>query len=171
MVCKHCVTTTRTSTIDSNFSSDGLKREWTFALTDYQLVHERVAVLNPDVSIGHIPRFVLDMLLPKRSADVATSMGEACLLMIEPKLAGALMPFQKEGVYFGIGKRGRCMIADEMGLGKTYQALAIADFYRDDWPLLICTTAATRLVGTHVWISFIFLIFDLFQRFVGGKNS
>lgn len=36
------------------------------------------------------------------------------------------------------------MIADDMGLGKTYQALAIADFYRDDFPLLICTTASTR---------------------------
>lgn len=36
------------------------------------------------------------------------------------------------------------MIADEMGLGKTYQALAIADFYRDDMPMLICTTATTR---------------------------
>lgn len=29
-------------------------------------------------------------------------------------------------------------------VGKTYQALAIADFYKNDWPLLICTTAATR---------------------------
>lgn len=31
-----------------------------------------------------------------------------------------------------------------MKTGKTYQALAIADFYRDDWPLLVCTTAGTR---------------------------
>lgn len=31
-----------------------------------------------------------------------------------------------------------------MGLGKTYQALAIADHYHDDWPILICTTATTR---------------------------
>lgn len=29
-------------------------------------------------------------------------------------------------------------------LGKTFQALAIADFYRDDWPLLIVTTATAR---------------------------
>lgn len=36
------------------------------------------------------------------------------------------------------------MICDEMGLGKTYQALAIADYYRNDWPVLICTTASTR---------------------------
>lgn len=36
------------------------------------------------------------------------------------------------------------MICDEMGLGKTYQALAIADYFKEDWPLLICTTASTR---------------------------
>ena len=45
---------------------------------------------------------------------------------------------------FGIQKEGRCMIADDMGLGKTYQAIAIADYYKDDWPVLICTTASTR---------------------------
>lgn len=31
-----------------------------------------------------------------------------------------------------------------MGLGKTRQALAIADAFKDDWPLLIVTTAALR---------------------------
>jgi len=36
------------------------------------------------------------------------------------------------------------MICDEMGLGKTYQALAVADYFKEDWPLLICTTASTR---------------------------
>lgn len=36
------------------------------------------------------------------------------------------------------------MICDEMGLGKTYQALAVADYFKDDWPLLVCTTASTR---------------------------
>lgn len=74
----------------------------------------------------------------------------ACLSAIEPVLLNSLFPFQKEGVCFGISKQGRCMIADEMGLGKTHQALAIADFYRDEWPLLICTTAITRYsVSTH----------------------
>lgn len=33
------------------------------------------------------------------------------------------------------------------GLGKTYQALAVADFYREDWPLLIVSTASMR----NVW--------------------
>lgn len=28
--------------------------------------------------------------------------------------------------------------------GKTYQAIAVADFYKDDWPLLVVTTATAR---------------------------
>lgn len=31
-----------------------------------------------------------------------------------------------------------------LGLGKTYQAIAIADFYKNDWPLLIVSTASMR---------------------------
>lgn len=31
-----------------------------------------------------------------------------------------------------------------MGLGKTFQAIAVADFYRDDWPLLVVSTATAR---------------------------
>jgi len=44
---------------------------------------------------------------------------------------------------FAIAQKGRIMICDEMGLGKTYQALAVADYFKDDWPLLVCTTAST----------------------------
>lgn len=131
------------------------------------MVHDRVAVLHPDVSIGQIPRFVLDLLKP--GASDVPMMGEACLSVLESKLAEALMSFQKEGVYFGISKRGRCMIADEMGLGKTYQALALADFYRDDWPLLICTTAATRFDDLLLLCTFFYMI--SVQRFVGDKGA
>jgi len=67
-----------------------------------------------------------------------------CLQVIEPTLSSQLLDFQKCGVAFGISNDGRCMIADDMGLGKTYQALAIADFYKNDFPLLICTTATAR---------------------------
>ena len=48
-----------------------------------------------------------------------------------------LLPFQRQGVAFGVAKGGRVLIADEMGLGKTVQAIAIATFYRHDWPVLI----------------------------------
>lgn len=36
------------------------------------------------------------------------------------------------------------MIADDMGLGKTLQALAIASYYKTDWPLLIITTTSMK---------------------------
>lgn len=97
-----------------------------------------------DVSIGQIPKFVLNLLNKPMRSEIETA--AACLTAIEPSLVASLLPFQKEAVCFGINKQGRCMIADEMGLGKTYEALAIADFYHDDWPLLVCTTAGTRYI-------------------------
>lgn len=107
-------------------------------MNEYNLVQERVSKLNPDVVIGALPKFVLNLFSQQPSKM------ELSLSPIEKRLTDTLMPFQKEGVRFGIEKKGRCMIADEMGLGKTYQALALADFYKDNWPLLICTTASTR---------------------------
>lgn len=92
----------------------------------------------------------------------------SCLQAIEKKLSSQLLEFQKYGVAFGISHKGKCLIADDMGLGmlhftlseilsikdifpifhvqlgKTFEAIAIADFYRDDWPLLIVTTLTAR---------------------------
>lgn len=107
--------------------------------------------LQSDVTFVPLPAFVVQLFArPAASAKsaaaeaTAAALGVACLGALEPRIASALLPFQKLGVCFGIAKQGRCMIADEMGLGKTYQALALADFYKHDWPLLVCTTAATR---------------------------
>lgn len=102
-----------------------------------------MAPLKPDVTIGPLPKFILKIFA---NADDGNQLpaNNSCLISLEPTITEALMHFQREGVCFGIAKKGRCLIADEMGLGKTYQAIALADFYKEDWPLLICTTAATR---------------------------
>lgn len=71
---------------------------------------------------------------------------------IESNLVESLFPFQRQGVLFGIARQGRFLLGDDMGLGKTRQALAVADYYRDEWPLLIVTTAATR----DMWADAIF---------------
>lgn len=55
---------------------------------------------------------------------------------------------------FGIARRGRCMIADDMGLGKTFQALAIASYYKHNWPLLVVTTSSMRFVGELIDVRF-----------------
>lgn len=41
---------------------------------------------------------------------------------------------------------GRALIADDMGLGKTIQALGVAAYYRQEWPLLVVTPSSVRLV-------------------------
>lgn len=43
------------------------------------------------------------------------------LKKLPQQVKDALLPFQLEGVRFGLQRRGRCLIADEMGLGKTLQ--------------------------------------------------
>lgn len=59
-------------------------------------------------------------------------------------LLDALMPFQLEGVRFGLQRGGRCLIADEMGLGKTLQAIAIACCFMGEGPVLVVCPAILR---------------------------
>lgn len=39
------------------------------------------------------------------------------------KILDVLLPFQVDGLRFGLRRGGRCLIADEMGLGKTLQVV------------------------------------------------
>ncbi|XP_038607651.1 DNA annealing helicase and endonuclease ZRANB3 [Tachyglossus aculeatus] len=66
------------------------------------------------------------------------------LSFLPVKLRARLLPFQKDGIAFALARGGRCMIADEMGLGKTIQAIAIAYFYKKEWPLLVVTPSSLR---------------------------
>ncbi|XP_017095746.3 SWI/SNF-related matrix-associated actin-dependent regulator of chromatin subfamily A-like protein 1 [Drosophila bipectinata] len=120
-------------------SYDNNTRIWTFDLKDYQTLLKHTADLKPYVHMNSIPKKVIDLCQKP-----PTALDKSVLASIEPKLADKLMPFQQDGVCFAIAQMGRIMICDEMGLGKTYQALAVADYFRDDWPLLVCTTASTR---------------------------
>ncbi|KAM4697906.1 DNA annealing helicase and endonuclease ZRANB3 [Rhinophrynus dorsalis] len=70
------------------------------------------------------------------------------LSYLPEKLRERLLPFQKEGIHFALKREGRCMIADEMGLGKTIQAIAVAYFYRREWPLLIVVPSSLK----YPWI-------------------
>ncbi|KAL4566487.1 hypothetical protein LXL04_030603 [Taraxacum kok-saghyz] len=59
-------------------------------------------------------------------------------------LLDVLLPFQFEGVKFGLRRGGRCLIADEMGLGKTLQAIAIASCFMNEGPVLVVCPAILR---------------------------
>ncbi len=51
------------------------------------------------------------------------------LCRLPATLSAALLPFQHQGVRFGLQHNGRVMLADEMGVGKTLQAIALACCY------------------------------------------
>ncbi|XP_005390819.1 PREDICTED: DNA annealing helicase and endonuclease ZRANB3 isoform X3 [Chinchilla lanigera] len=78
-----------------------------------------------------------------------TSESDKQLDYLPKKLRAKLLPFQKEGIIFALRRDGRCMIADEMGLGKTIQAIAIAYFYKEEWPLLIVVPSSLRYPWTE----------------------
>ncbi|KAM7475665.1 hypothetical protein LguiB_022908 [Lonicera macranthoides] len=59
-------------------------------------------------------------------------------------LVQSLLPFQYEGVQFGLRRGGRCLIADEMGLGKTLQAIAIAGCFMSEGSILVVCPAILR---------------------------
>ncbi|KPI99813.1 SWI/SNF-related matrix-associated actin-dependent regulator of chromatin subfamily A-like protein 1 [Papilio xuthus] len=118
---------------------DANTKLWNFSIDDYEQLISKVAPLAPHVILGPLPAYVLKVL-----RENATDPNTIDLSPVEATLRNKLMPFQEDGVRFGIAHRGRCMIADDMGLGKTFQALAIASYYRHNWPLLIVTTSSMR---------------------------
>lgn len=71
---------------------------------------------------------------------------------IDSYLLDSLFPFQREGICYVISKMGRALIADDMGLGKTIQALGIACYYRDEWPVLIVCPSSVRYNWAEVGI-------------------
>ncbi|RID68134.1 hypothetical protein BRARA_C00315 [Brassica rapa] len=60
------------------------------------------------------------------------------------KLVDSLLPFQVDGLRFGLRRGGRCLIADEMGLGKTLQAIAIAGCFMSEGSVLVVCPAVLR---------------------------
>ncbi|XP_014965459.3 DNA annealing helicase and endonuclease ZRANB3 isoform X1 [Macaca mulatta] len=78
-----------------------------------------------------------------------TSESEKLLDFLPDRLRAKLLPFQKDGIIFALKRNGRCMVADEMGLGKTIQAIGIAYFYKEEWPLLIVVPSSLRYPWTE----------------------
>uniref|UniRef100_A0A0E0LKL3 Helicase ATP-binding domain-containing protein n=1 Tax=Oryza punctata TaxID=4537 RepID=A0A0E0LKL3_ORYPU len=118
-----------------------------FKLMDYELVLKCLKKL-PGVAVQDIPYKTRNVIknLPKFFAESCASDKEVdeLLMKLPQRLRDALLPFQLEGVRFGLRRHGRCLIADEMGLGKTLQAIAIACCYKDEGPVLIVCPAVLR---------------------------
>jgi hypothetical protein len=86
-----------------------------FHLSDYEALRQKLhaaQLLDPAQSL--VPSWVLDSFRGQvgRVADVEV---EAALQRMPPELRASLMPFQLEGVRFGLECGCRCLIGDEMG--------------------------------------------------------
>lgn len=80
--------------------------------------------------------------IPRGTLSVARRKLPGNEFRLEGGIYSQLLPFQKESVLFALNRNGRIILADDMGLGKTIQALAIANYYKLEWPLLIIAPAS-----------------------------
>ncbi|EAN32240.1 SNF2 family protein [Theileria parva strain Muguga] len=150
--------------LTSNVRNLGKERCITYKASDYNTVLKGLrSALKDKNAVEPIPNFVLRVfpsfipfsrdfnleektrqILSGRQDDYTRENMVNLSKLIGDELWSQLMPFQRQGVYFGLAKNGRVLIGDEMGLGKTLQALAIAAFYNNDWPLLIICPSSLR---------------------------
>ncbi|KAJ9577836.1 hypothetical protein L9F63_025302 [Diploptera punctata] len=125
---------------------DPNEKTWNFSLSDYSTVMKKIRDLREEVSISELPTLLLRLFSQK--SQTPQSPEAIDLSSIDQILLDALMPFQRDGICFGISKNGRCLLADDMGLGKTIQALGIAHYYVQDWPMLIVCPSSVR----YLWM-------------------
>ncbi|XP_023516624.1 DNA annealing helicase and endonuclease ZRANB3 [Cucurbita pepo subsp. pepo] len=76
--------------------------------------------------------FTLGRWMPCRPEHLSDEKVDELMQKLPDRLLNRLLPFQLDGVRFGLQRGGRCLIADEMGLGKTLQAIAIASCLMDE---------------------------------------
>lgn len=111
--------------------SRGIRTAAVFKITDHELVLRCLKTLS-GVELQDIPRMTLSVVKkfqdcvgdpwrPLFDGWYSDEQVDELLGKLPKTLSGTLLPFQLEGVRFGLRRGGRCLIADEMGLGKTIQ--------------------------------------------------
>lgn len=133
-------------------SYDSAKKQWRFHIRDHNSLMRKLAGRKDIVSVSELPKTFLNVLL-NPFGDLTGK--DEYLSKVDPYLLEKLLPFQRDGLMFGISRHGRCLIADDMGLGKTIQALGIAHYYQDDWPLLVVCPTSVRyqwMEALHTWL-------------------
>uniref|UniRef100_A0A8C3U4W0 SWI/SNF-related matrix-associated actin-dependent regulator of chromatin subfamily A-like protein 1 n=1 Tax=Catharus ustulatus TaxID=91951 RepID=A0A8C3U4W0_CATUS len=130
-------------------------RKWNFLLEDYSKL--MVALLSlASVEVEPLPEAVIKTFAAQlQKSPSQTDIPDADLSVVDSKIVTSLMPFQREGVNFAISRNGRLLLADDMGLGKTIQAICIAAYYQQEWPLLVVTPSSVRFTWAeafHRWL-------------------
>ncbi|XP_031970628.1 SWI/SNF-related matrix-associated actin-dependent regulator of chromatin subfamily A-like protein 1 isoform X2 [Corvus moneduloides] len=130
-------------------------RKWNFLLEDYPKLME-VLLSLVSVEVEPLPEAVIRTFATHlQRSPSQTDIPDADLSVVDSKIVTSLMPFQREGVNFAISRNGRLLLADDMGLGKTIQAICIAAYYQQEWPLLVVTPSSVRFTWAeafHRWL-------------------
>ncbi|NXY22679.1 SMAL1 protein, partial [Atrichornis clamosus] len=130
-------------------------RKWNFLLEDYPKLMEVLQSLV-SVEVEPLPEAVIKTFAAQlQRSPSQTDIPDADLSVVDSKIVMSLMPFQREGVNFAIFRNGRLLLADDMGLGKTIQAICIAAYYQQEWPLLVVTPSSVRFTWAeafHRWL-------------------
>ncbi|NXA93641.1 SMAL1 protein, partial [Melanocharis versteri] len=130
-------------------------RKWNFLLEDYPKLME-VLLSLVSVEVEPLPEAVIKTFAAQlQRSPSQTDIPDADLSVVDSKIVTSLMPFQREGVNFAISRNGRLLLADDMGLGKTIQAICIAAYYQQEWPLLVVTPSSVRFTWAeafHRWL-------------------
>lgn len=70
--------------------------------------------------------FIMGKWIPCRPEHFPDDKVDELFGKLPRKILDTLLPFQVDGVKFGLRRGGRCLIADEMGLGKTLQVICFS---------------------------------------------
>ncbi|CAN8003353.1 unnamed protein product [Ixodes pacificus] len=131
----------------SSRNYDAVQKRWSFALSSHNELVQKLKPLRPNVLVAEIPSHVLKVF-----EAAPTEEYEVSLSGIDCKLEQALLPFQKEGVCTAIRRNGRLLIADDMGLGKTIQSIAVACYFREEWPVLVVAPSSVRFTWKEAFL-------------------
>ncbi|CAF0806668.1 unnamed protein product [Brachionus calyciflorus] len=132
---------------------DPQTKRWSFDLKEHdelvKKIHDKFK--RGEVNLVPLPKFVRDvfndLLNGKNTPKIDPSIDfEHLKKNIDIAIAKSLMPFQIEGIEFAIQQNGRLLLADDMGLGKTIQALGIASYYKEEWPLFIIVPSSVKFM-------------------------
>ncbi|KAK7291135.1 hypothetical protein RIF29_06044 [Crotalaria pallida] len=126
-----------------------------YRLADYHAVL-RCLKATAEIEVEEIPygtfnvierlshSFAAGRWTPARPDHLSEEKVDELVAKLPRSLLDALLPFQMDGLRFGLRRGGRCLIADEMGLGKTLQAIAIAGCFMDEGSILVVCPAVLR---------------------------
>lgn len=142
---------------------DPQSKRWSFDLKEYEdLVKKIVAKFNRgEVIVVPLPKPVREIFKEQISGKNVPRLNpeidfEHIKTKLDTTISKSLLPFQIEGIRFGVQQNGRLLLADDMGLGKTIQGLGIASYYKEEWPLFIIVPSSVKFMwkeSAKRWLS------------------